>query len=67
MSHSRTTSTAQVRRLETTESLGNRRADEDRDPSGDIHTRTCARCGRRAWFRIEEGGWARCSKCGRYA
>jgi ribosomal protein L37AE/L43A len=63
----RSTSTAEFEPPEAMESLGNRRAAADRELSGDIHTRTCAKCGRRAFFRIEEGGWARCSACGRYA
>ena len=31
--------------------------------------RTCARCGARTWFRLEdpEGGWYTCSRCGCYA
>ncbi|HZA26128.1 MAG TPA: hypothetical protein VE915_00560 [Actinomycetota bacterium] len=56
----------QMEHPEPTESLVRRRAAADLEASGQVHTRTCAKCGRWAWFRMEEGGWARCSKCGRY-
>jgi hypothetical protein len=29
--------------------------------------RICSSCGREANFLLEEGGWALCSACGRYA
>lgn len=29
--------------------------------------RICPSCGREAKFLLEEGGWALCSACGRYA
>lgn len=67
MRRSRTTPTTGVERLEATQSLGKRRAAADREPSAGIQVRTCAKCGRRASFRLEEGGWSRCSRCGRYA
>ena len=57
----------QVEHPEPTEALSKRRPAADLETSGEVHTRTCARCGRRARFRMEQGGWARCSKCGRYA
>ena len=36
--------------------------------SAEQRIRTCPSCGRRVVFYLEpEGGWARCSFCGRYA
>lgn len=37
-----------------------------RSPNG-RQIRTCPSCGREAKFLFEEGGWALCSACGRYA
>jgi hypothetical protein len=37
-----------------------------RSPNGH-QIRTCPSCGRQAKFLLEEGGWALCSVCGRYA